>query len=148
MAYNGTLAQTGSQTIFNIRIGSTPTVISEILDFTQSGKQNATANITNLQSLADEFLATLENPGKYELTFNRVSNDLGQLGVLAAFNAKQPSMFIITLPLTSTQSVADTYSFLALVDEYEDVSTVSPTKQLTTKVGLKVSGVITFAPGH
>jgi hypothetical protein len=152
MSYTASNAQTGSQTIFGINTGSVGspvyTVISEILDFSQSGKSNKTVEVTNLQSTGEEFLATLLSPGKYDMTFNRVSTDAGQLALVASFNNKTMIMYQITLPKTAAQSVnGDTYKFTALVEGLDDVASVTPTKQHTTKASLKVSGAITFTAG-
>jgi hypothetical protein len=148
MSYTSSNAQTGSQTIFNIKISGSFTVISEILDFSQSGKTNKTVEVTNLQSTGEEFLATMLSPGKYDLTYNRVSADPGQAGVVAAFNAKAMTQFKIVLPQTPAQTTSgDTYTFTALVESLDDTASVTPTKQHTSKVSLKVSGPITFTAG-
>jgi hypothetical protein len=150
--YTQSAAQSGSQTLFKINTGTvaTPayTVISEVIDFSQSGKSNKTADVTNLQSAGEEFIATLLSPGKYDLTYNRVVADAGQAAVLASFNAKTTVMYSIELPKTTAQtSTGDTYKFNAIVEGMDDLSSVSPTKQLTSKASLKVSGAITFTQG-
>lgn len=146
MSYTGSKAQSGSQTI--LAIGSTPTTIGEVTNLSQSGKQNATDDTTNLQSLGEEFIATLLKPGKWDVTLNRVSGDAGQLLLVAAFNAATVGPFTITLPKTPTQTTSgDKYAFTALVEELDDVSDVKPDKKVTTKASLKVSGAITFTAG-
>ena len=144
--YTGSQAQGGSQT--TLSIGSTPTLIGEITGFTQSGKQNKTDDTTNLESTAEEFIPTLLSPGKYTINLNRVPGDAGQAALLAAFNNKTISPFVITLPKTSAQTTkGDTYSFNALVEEFNDVSDVKPDKKITSQAALKVSGPITFTAG-
>jgi hypothetical protein len=146
MSYTGSKAQTGNQT--TLGIGATPVLIGEITNLSQSGKQNATDDTTNLQSVAEEFLATLLKPGKWDVTYNRVSGDAGQVALLAAFNTMAISSFTVQLPKTGTQTVAgDKYVFNALVDELDDISDVKPDKKITSKAALKVSGGITFTAG-
>jgi hypothetical protein len=152
MSYTGSQAQSGNGVIFAINTGTaqspTYTTIAEVLDFSQTGKQNKTADVTNLQSSAEEFIATITSPGKYDLTFNRVSGDAGQAAVKASFDAKTVVMYQITLPKTGAQtSTGDSYKFTALVEEFDDVSGVSPTKQIQSKSSLKVTGPITLTVG-
>jgi hypothetical protein len=138
MSYTGSVAQTGSQTLFQIKVSSTFTTIGEVLSIAQSGKTNKTADVTNLQSTAEEFIPTLLSSGKYELTMNRVPADAGQAALLASFNAKTIVAYNVLMP------DAGTYTFNALVEEFEDIDSVSPTKQLMSKAGIKVSGPITY----
>lgn len=148
MSYTSSEAQTGSQTLFQIKISTTFTTIGEVLTIAQSGKTNKTADVTNLQSTAEEFIATLLSPGKYEITMNRVPADAGQAALATNFNAKTIAAFQITLPMTASQSTSgDTYAFSGLVEELEDIDSVSPTKQLMSKAGIKVSGPISYTAG-
>jgi hypothetical protein len=152
MSYTASAAQTGSGVLFQINTGTilspTWTVISEITDFTQSGKSNKTADVTNLQSPAEEFIATIQSPGTYDLTYNRVSADPGQAAVVSNFNNKTTVQFEVTLPKTASQtSTGDLYKFSAVVTELDDVSGVTATKQIMTKAKLQVSGAITFTAG-
>lgn len=152
MSYSKSAAQTGSQTVFGINTGTvlspTYTPIAEVTDFSQTGKVNKTADVTNLQSLADEFIATLQTPGSFDLTFNRVATDTGQAAVKASFDGKTVIMYQVLIPKTAAQSsTGDAYTFSALVEEFDDMSSVSPSKQLVTKGKLKVSGPITFTAG-
>ena len=146
MSYTGSKAQTGNQT--TLGIGATPTIIGEITNLSQSGKQNATDDVTNLESVAEEFIATLLKPGKWDITMNRVQGDAGQLALLAAFNGMTISSFTVQLPKTTTQLTAgDKYVFNSLVEEFDDISDVKPDKKITSKASLKVSGAITFTAG-
>jgi hypothetical protein len=152
MSYTGTLSQAANQTAFNINTGTvgspTYTIISEITDFSQSGKQNKTATATNLQSTADEFISTIQAPGSFSLTFNRVSADTGQAAVVAAFGSKVLTLFQVVLPKTAAQTTSgDKYAFNALVEQMDDLSSISPDKQIQSKATLKVSGSITFTAG-
>ena len=149
MSYTASQAQSGNQAIFSIKTGgSTFTPIYEITEASQSGKTNKTADVTNLNSSGEEFLATLLSPGTFDLTMNRLSSDPGQAAVLASFDAKTVVDYKITLPLAPGQSVGgDTITFSALVEEFEDVLSMSSTKQVVTKAKLKVSGSVTLTAG-
>lgn len=152
MSYNGSAAQASNLTAFNINTGSgsTPTwtVISEVTEFSVSGKANKTATVTNLQSTAEEFINTILAPGSYSLTFNRISADTGQAALYAQFVSGDLTKFEIVLPKTAAQtSSGDTYAFTALVEQFDDLSSVTPEKQIQSKVTLKVSGPVTFTVG-
>jgi hypothetical protein len=144
MPYTGSKAQSGSQTTLAIA----STLVGEITDIGQSGKANATDDSTNLESTAEEFLATLLKPGNFKITMNRVPGDAGQAAMLSAFNTQATAAFTITLPKTSSQSTTgDKYAFNALVEEFNDLGSVRPDKKITTEAALKVSGPITFTAG-
>jgi hypothetical protein len=150
--YAGTKAQSGAGSVLNILTGSPlePTLVGEITKLTQSGKKNQTADCTNLESTADEFIGTLLSPGNYAITMNRVPGDPGQILILAAFNTYPPSTasFSIVLRKSPTQTTTgDTYSFVAIVEEFNDISDVDPKKQIMTTASLKVSGPIGFVEG-
>lgn len=152
MSYTVSQAQSGDLTIFAMNTGTTGsptwTTIGEITDLSQSGRMNKTDDVTNLQSTAEEFIATIQSPGKWNLTMNRVSGDAGQAAVLASFNAKTNKQYKITLPLSAAQTTSgDTYTFSALVEEFNDLSAVKADKKVSTVAGIKVSGAITFAAG-
>lgn len=144
MSYTGH-AQLGNQTVVAI----SGTAIGGILSFVQSGKQNRVKPVTNLLSNVDEFISTgLLSPGKFDLTYTRQPSDTGQQAVTAAFDAKSKPTFTITLPLAQGQTTrGDVYSFSALVVELDDISMVAPTKPITTKASLKVSGAISYTAG-
>lgn len=149
MPYTASQAQSGNQAIFAIKTGSsTFTTISEVVEFTQSGHANATADVTNLESTSEEFISTINKSSTYELTCNRVATDAGQLAVAASFTDKTVVGYKITLPMTAAQTTAgDAYAFTALVEEMDDLSSISSTKQVVTKIKLKVSGPVTFTGG-
>ena len=152
MPYTLSKAQTGAGTLVNINTGtpSTPTwtVIGEIQNFSQSGKQNATDETTNLQSTGEEFLATFFKPGKFDFTYSRVSGDTGQVALKTSFDSKTILGYQVVLPKTPTQSsTGDTYTFSALVEEMADISDIQPTKKILGKASLKVSGAITLVAG-
>jgi len=152
MSYTGTNAQAGNLAAFNINTGTigspTWTIISEITEFSQSGKANKTATATNLQSTAEEFINVIGSAGNFAMTFNRVSSDVGQAALVSAFNSKALTMFQIQLPKAGTQTTTgDKYAFSALVEQMDDLTSVSADKQIQSKATLKVSGSITFTVG-
>jgi hypothetical protein len=136
----------GNQT--TLSIGTTPVLVGEIVDLVQSGKQNKTDDSTNLQSTAEEFLPTLLAPGKWAITLNRVAGDAGQAAVLASFNGMTIVSYTIQLPKGPSQTTTgDKFVFNALVEEWNDLSSVKADKKITTQGALKVSGPITFTAG-
>jgi hypothetical protein len=152
MPYTGSQAQSGDGTLLEINTGtaSTPTwtAVGEITDLQQSGKSNKTDDTTNLQSTAEEFIPTLLAPGKWALTLNRVAGDAGQVAVKASFDAKTLKQYRITLPMLPAQVTnGDRYAFTALVEEFNDLSSVKADKKVTTQAALKVSGSIPFTAG-
>jgi hypothetical protein len=152
MSYTGTHAQTALGTAIAINTGtvSTPvwTTIGEITAAPQSGRQAKTADTTNLQSLAAEFIPTLVESGMFDCTTNRVSSDAGQVAVEAAFASLKLTMFKITLPLNVSQTTAgDTLAFLALVEESNTLGEVGPDKAILYKFKLKISGLVTLTAG-
>ena len=166
MSYGGTKAQSGNQTVLSIfgtgalasgvwtftpiAASGTPTVIGEISDFTQSGTMMKTDDATNLQSTYEEFIPTIPTPGKFAGTVNRLSGDAGQMAIYAAFKQVPPVLatFKVQLPKNSTQTTAgDSYIFVALVEELNDLGNVKPDKIVKTPFSLKVSGTITETVG-
>jgi hypothetical protein len=154
MAYTGTKSQSGNQTIVSINTGtvSSPvwTPVGEISDFTQSGVQNKSDDATNLQSTADEFIPTILTPGKFSGVMNRVSGDAGQVAVKASFNAVPPTLvqYQVQLPKLPTQSTkGDSLTFLAMVEEFNNIGNVKPDKKIATQFAFKVSGPITETLG-
>jgi len=147
-SYTGTKAQSGNQT--QVSIGSTPTLVGEVSDFTQSGTQNKSEDATNLESTAEEFIPTILTPGKFAGVMNRISGDAGQQAVRTAFTSVPPAIaaFTVQLPKTSAQtSTGDKYTFNALVEEFNDLGKISPTGIIKTQFSLKISGPITFTAG-
>lgn len=152
MSYTGTLAQSGLGTVFAINTSDTSsptwTTIGEIINAPQSGRVAKTADATNLESLAAEFITTLVDSGNFELTVNRVAGDAGQLALETAFEGLLTKSFQITLPLSTTQvSTGDEYAFKAVVEEFDNISEIAPDKAIHSKIRLKVSGKITFTAG-
>ena len=154
MSYLGTQAQSGNQTVVNINTGTggspTWTPVGEIGNFTQSGTQNKSEDATNLQSQAEEFIPTILTPGKCAGVMNRVSGDAGQQAIRASFDAVPPTLvqYQVQLPKTKTQSTkGDSYTFLAMVEEFNDIGDINPTKIIKTQFSLKISGPITFTQG-
>jgi hypothetical protein len=150
MPYTGTQAQSGLGTVLAINTGTsgspTWTTIGEVVDLTQSSYQNESDDATNLQSSAREFIATILNPGTWEMTINRVSSDAGQTALLSNFNSRANVMFKITLPKTATQVTSgDSYAFTAMVEKYGE--SIKADKKISISASLKVSNAITLTVG-
>jgi len=150
MPYTGTAAQGGLGTTIALNTGtaSVPvwTTIGEIRKATQANYQNETDDATNFQSSAREFIATILNPGTWDMEINRVSSDAGQTALVASLNARTTKSYKITLPLTTAQTTSgDTKTFSAIVEKYG--AELMPDKIVKITASLKVSGAITETAG-
>lgn len=153
MSYTASKSQTGQGTTISINPNAasppTWTVIGECLSVQFSDK-NTFDDATNLQSVAKEFLATLQDPGKLTVDVNRVGNDAGQVLVHTDYVATPPgrSQYKVALPINTAagQSTAgDTYVFLAFVESLSP--DVKVDKKIMSKFSLQVTGAITFTAG-
>jgi hypothetical protein len=142
MAYTGSKAISGQGTILSI--GVTPTVVGEVSDITQSGRQMGNEPTTNLQSVAKEFIGTIMDSGSVEFSFNRIATDAGQLAVEAALVGGVPVAFVVQEPKGSFTTAGPKVSFNALVAE-SNLTWAS--KVITGKVKVLVSGAFTWTPG-
>jgi len=153
MSYTGTLAQSplGGSIAINTATGTTPTwtVIGEVKDFAWSGRENKTADATNLQSTAVEFIATLPDSGTWEITTNRVSDDAGQLAVEAAWRARSTNVqFQLTYPKAASQTTSgDAYVVKAIVQNASPAPSFKPDAVIDYKFTLKINGLDTFTAG-
>lgn len=140
--YTGSKALSGQLT--SLSIGVTPTLIGEITDIQQSGRQMATEPTTNLQSTAKEFVGTIMDNGAVEFAFNRIASDAGQLAVEAALVSGVPVAFTLQEPKGSFTTTGPKATFSGLVTE-SNLTWAS--KVITGKVKMLVSGAITWTPG-
>lgn len=149
MSYNGSQAGIGLGTILSIGTLTSPvtfTTVGELNKCTGSGRQAGTADTTNFQSNAREFVPTLIDSGTWAIGGNRVSADAGQIAMEAAFTNLELHTFKIQLPKAPGQtSVGDSCVFLALVEQLN--YTVEVDKAVTFEGQLKVSGKPTWTPG-
>lgn len=150
MAYSNSAAQAGYGSSLQINNGgaSPPSwvTVGEVVDLTQANYENLTDDVTNLQSLAQEFIATLLNPGMWDFTVNRVTSDAGQNDLVQAFNTKVLKQYRVVLPLAAGQStIGDSYVFYALVQKY--AVSIKPDKKISISVSLKVSNATLFYAG-
>jgi hypothetical protein len=132
-----------------ISIGAAPTVIGEVKNVKPSGEEWKTEDVTNLGTSGNntEKLATILEGGTVEISGNRVSSDAGQIALQAAFASGAPTNFVITLPKTSTQTVAgDTYTFSAIVLALP-IPEVDVAKTIPFSAKLQVTDGVTFAVG-
>jgi hypothetical protein len=149
-AYTGSQGQSAFGTILAINTGtaSVPvwTPVGEVIAPKQSGTKNNFAEATNLQSSAEEFIATIPSPGALDFTMNRVSADTGQLALLASFNGQTSKQYQVTLPKTPAQTtLGDTYAFTAFVETLP--LDFDPKKIITYTASLKISNKIVFTAG-
>ena len=144
MSYTNSNAQSGFGA--SLTIGGTPVVVGEIKSFGLNGQKWDTAEVTNLQSLAKEFITTIRDNGTMDLDLNRVSTDAGQAAVEAAFTSGALTPFAFTLAKETGQSTTgDKFQFSALVVSRD--FTVDPTKEIAAKIQLKISNAITYTEG-
>jgi hypothetical protein len=144
--YTGSKGQVGLGTILSI--GSTPTVVGEVKSLKLNGRKWDTDDSTNMQSLAKEFISTIQDPGEWDIDFTRVSNDVGQIALEAAFASGAITTFTIQLPVNTKagqSTTGDKFAFNALVTEV-------PYNFETTKIDsgsckLKMSGPMTITVG-
>jgi hypothetical protein len=144
--YTGSKGQVGLRTILSI--GSTPTVVGEVKSLKLNGRKWDTDDSTNMQSLAKEFISTIQDPGEWDIDFTRVSNDVGQIALEAAFASGAITTFTIQLPVNTKagqSTTGDKFAFNALVTEV-------PYNFETTKIDsgsckLKMSGPMTITVG-
>ena len=152
MSYTQSAAQAGLGSIISINTGTqaspTWTQIFEINSAKLSGRQTKTADVTNLQSPAAEYIATIVEPGTFDCTGNRVHADPGQTAVDSAFSSLAAKQFQVQLPKISTQTTqGDAYTFSAVVQEWESIGDISPDKAVVFSLKLKITGQITYAAG-
>lgn len=125
-------------------IGYTP--VAELNKCTQSGRQAGTADTTNFQSAAREFLPTLIDSGTWAVGGNSISGDAGQIAMEAAFVGLQLHTFKIQLPKSQSQTTTgDSFLFLALVEQLN--YDIGVDKAVTFEAQLKVSGILGRTPG-
>jgi hypothetical protein len=143
MAYTTSKAVSGLAT--TLAIGATPTVIGEILSISQSGRSVKTDPTTNMQSTAEEFIPTLMSPGTYDITFNRIGADAGQVAMEAAFSGLTTSAFTIQEPKGFFTTSGPKYTFNGIVTELN--YSYDPTKNIEGKAKIMCTGPITLTAG-
>jgi hypothetical protein len=124
------------------------TLVGEVKTITQSGRQVATEDVTNMQSGAREFIPTLVDSGTWDITGNRVGGDAGQAAMEAAFAALANHNFKVQLPISKAAgqtTTGDLFTFNAPVQELSYSLAVD--KAVTFNAKLKVSGTIQVTPG-
>lgn len=150
MSYIKSSAQSGKGVLLNINTGSptTPiwTAVSEMKSFDQSGRQMMTVDVTNTESTAKEFIATIPDGGSWKVAGNRVGADTGQLAMETAYQAGTLTMFQIQFPKWGTQTTqGDAFSFNALIEDLN--YSISVDKEVSVTSTLKLSGPMTITPG-
>ena len=149
MSYTGSKAGIGLGTILSIVSSGSPitdTVVGELNKCSFTGRQAGTADVTNFQSAAKEFIPTLIDSGTIEISGNRIGSDAGQLAMETAFTSLQLHAFTIQLPKSQSQiNAGDSCSFTALIEQLN--YDVSVDKIVTLEGRLKVSGILTWTAG-
>jgi hypothetical protein len=144
MPYTGTKAQAGLGT--TLSIGSTPTEIGETDDLPFDRPEWGTADATNFDSTAEEFITTIQKSMEFTVTGNRVSSDAGQAAAEAAYASGASTPFTVQLKKTATQTTSgDKFTFNALV--LGSSFRVQPTGVIKFSLKLKTTGPVTFTIG-
>lgn len=153
MSYGASKSQTSQGILLYINEGAASppdwVLIGEPLSLTFSPK-NEFDDPTNLQSLAKEYLATLQDPGKLNVDLNRVSTDAGQILLEADFSANPPtrSQYKATFPVNTAAgqtTTGDVYTMLGFVETL--APEVKVNKKVTSKFSLQLTGPITLVVG-
>lgn len=149
--YAGSKAQTSQGTSIWVNAGaaSPPTwvYIGECLGAKFSDKAQFDDS-TNLASTAKEFLSTLDDPGKVNITLNRVSTDAGQVILAASKAAKRRDQYAVVLPINTVAgqtTTGDQRVFLAYVEAFSPQIEVN--KKITSMFDLQVTGGIADTEG-
>lgn len=149
MAYNGSLAGIGLGTVLSIGSTTSPityTAVGELNKCTLSGREAGTADTTNFESQAREFLPTLIQSGTWDIAGNRVGGDAGQVAMEAAFTSLQLRPFKIQTPKSGGQTtVGDSFLFTALVEAIDYDIGVDKVTVLTGRI--KISGILSPTVG-
>lgn len=152
MSYSASAAVSGLSSTFSINTGtaSTPTwtLVGEISSLNLTGRQTTTADVTNFESGAREFIPVLIESGVWDIKGNRISGDAGQTAMETAFTTVPPvkKEFQIVLPKSATQTVTgDSFVFTAVIQELDYSVEIDKAVSLSCK--LKVSGVLTITEG-
>jgi hypothetical protein len=145
MPYTGSLAQAGLGT--SLSIGTTPTLIGEVIDPDFQRGDWGFDDVTNLESTLDEeVINTIRKTGAITFTGNRISADAGQLLVEAAYATGAKSTYTVVLPKTAAQTVSgDTWAVSAYVEKSQ--FKVEPTKAIKFTITLKTTSTWVFTAG-
>ena len=156
MSYNGTQGISAAGAVISVYnttgvptgpSGTNWVVIGEIVKPTVSGAQNKDADATNLQSLAEEFIATIPSSGQLQAEVNRVTADAGQVAVQANYTARTLNYYSIVLPKQGAQTTSgDGWVIRALVKEFT-IKELAPDAIIRNSFVLKISGPWTVYAG-
>jgi hypothetical protein len=143
--YTSSKAQAGRTA--SISIGAVPTLIGECDQIPVQRGAWKMADVTNFESGSDaEYLPTIRDGAKLEITGNRVSSDAGQTAVEAAYQSGALTAFTVALPKTATQTTTgDSITFNAYV--MESTFTVDLKDAIKFKISLQVSGPMDMVEG-
>lgn len=150
--YTGSKAVIGRGTQFSIgpvqgTSSPTYTSIGEITDSSIGSRTFDKVEVSNFDSDIDkEYIKGLREPGSGDITFNRVTDDAGQLALEAAFESPQAFLFKLQFAPGVGQTIGEVWTFAALVMSVDPPS-ISPSKVIQGKLSLQVTGPRTITAG-
>lgn len=146
-------AQSGVGAVFSVcaTSGGTFVPVEDITSAPYKAGELGTAPSTNLQSVTEEIIPTLQKLGTIPLKGNRNSMDPGQALLYSNFQAtpKTPIFWKLQLPVNlvaGQTTTGDLFTGSAWVIGYQIVD-VDPTKPVTFDANLTVIGSATFVEG-
>ena len=153
MSYTTSKAQSAIGVVLSIGpiVGTATPTYTPIFELTAapiSGRTWTIEEVTNFNSgYSKEYIKTLLDQGKVNLSGNRVSTDPGQVALQAAFlDNANAYLFKLTYPLEAGQSTTgDSETFGALVlDKMPDITMG---KTIKMSCSLQITGTVTYTEG-
>jgi hypothetical protein len=114
--------------------------INEIKDFKPAGAKVKDIEVTNLSSVAAEYVPGLVDNGDLSMTVAYVAADPGQAACQAAFVASSTMQFKIIAPNTNT------FTFAGYINQWPEVPEGAVNGILMGDFKLRITGAVTFAP--
>lgn len=153
MAYTGSKAGNALKTVVSIGpvVGTaTPTyvAIGEVRKSSMNGAEYKTADTSNFQSTAEEFIGTIPGTGMVDLEGNYISNDPGQIALDAASRTGEIYLFQVQFAPNAADgqtTTGDLVAFNALVYPLNMDIDVEKGRTFTCK--LKISNFWTVTKG-
>ena len=146
-------AQSGVGAVFSVcaTAAGTYVAVGDITGAPYKAGELGTASTTNLQSVTEEIMPTLQKLGTIPLKGHRVSTDPGQALLYTNFQTTPKVAIFWKLqlavnPAGGQLTTGDLFSGSAWVIGYE-IDEVDPTKVVTFSANLTVIGAATFVEG-
>jgi hypothetical protein len=118
---------------------TTYTTIGNAVDFSGLDGQNSEIKVTNLASVAEEFLEGLSDGGHIKINLDLDNNDLGQQSARTAQQNSQKKNFKIILPAGVTPNI----SFAAIVKQFSITGKVNDA--MRASIDLRLTGLYTLS---